>query len=55
MNWKHYVSILTPYAIAAGVAILTVASHSHEARVASVAVFLLAMVNHNSVKMEAPK
>lgn len=55
MNWKHYVSIIVPYAIAAGVAILTVASHSTDARVAAVAVLVLAAFNHRSVLAPGPE
>lgn len=55
MNWKHYLAILVPYLVAAGVAIVAVASHSTNAHVADVATFILAMVNHNSVLMAPPE
>lgn len=55
MKAKHWVSILVPYAVAACVAIVTVASHSADARVAAVAVFVLAAINHRSVLAPAPE
>lgn len=54
MKASHYISILVPYAIAAIVAIATVASHSADARVAAVAVFVLAAMNHRSVLAPGP-
>jgi len=54
MKASHYVSILLPYLVACGVAIATVASHSTDAKVAAVAVFVLAVINHRSVLAPAP-
>lgn len=54
MKAKHWISILVPYAVACGVAIATVASHSTDAKVAAVATFALAIINHRSVLAPAP-
>lgn len=54
MNWKHYIAIATPYLSAAVLAIIGVAAHSQDSRVAGVAVFIAAIWNHNSVKMNPP-